>query len=318
MDGDNWSEQVYIQGQAPPPPGSNENSASWVRVSNDYFETIGTKILKGRAMSDQDTATSRLVAVVNQTFARKFFKDEDPIGKHFGDLEAKYAGAFEIIGVTEDTQYREPTSKVRPMFFLSADQWMVFDDTRLKVFEESSHDLNAIVLKTEGNIPGLEAQVRRAIAQVNADLAVIDFMSFATQVDGNFAQQEMLAKLTSLFGLLALVLASVGLYGVTAYSVERRTSEIGIRMALGADRLNVLKLVMHGAFLQIGIGLAIGIPVTVLAGRAMTRQLFGVKPYAPDILLVTTLLLSFAALIATVLPARRAAGLEPIRALRTE
>ena len=161
-------------------------------------------------------------------------------------------------------------------------------------------------------------EVRRAIAQVNADLAVIDFMSFATQVNGNFAQQEMLAKLTSLFGLLALVLASVGLYGVTAYSVERRTSEIGIRMALGADRLNVLKLVMHGAFLQIGIGLAIGIPVTVLAGRAMTRQLFGVKPYAADILLVTTLLLSFAALIATVLPARRAAGLEPIRALRTE
>ena len=318
MDGDNWSEQVYIQGQAPPPPGSNENSASWVRVSNGYFDAIGTKILKGRAMSGQDTATSRLIAVVNQTFAKKFFKDEDPIGKHFGDLEAKYAGAFEIIGVTEDTQYREPTSKVRPMFFLSADQWMVYEDTRSKVFEESSHDLNAIVLKTEGNIPGLEAQVRRAIAQVNADLAVIDFMSFATQVDGNFAQQEMLAKLTSLFGLLALVLASVGLYGVTAYSVERRTSEIGIRMALGADRLNVLKLVMHGAFLQIGIGLAIGIPVTVLAGRAMTRQLFGVKPYAPDILLVTTLLLSFAALIATVLPARRAAGLEPIRALRTE
>ena len=146
-----------------------------------------------------------------------------------------------IIGVTENTQYREPTAKSRPMFFLSADQWMVYEDARSKVFEESSHDLNAIVLKTGGNIPGLEAQVRRAIAQVNADLAVIDFMSFATQVDGNFAQQEMLAKLTSLFGLLALVLASVGLYGVTAYSVERRTSEIGIRMALGADRLNVLK-----------------------------------------------------------------------------
>ena len=143
-------------------------------------------------------------------------------------------------------------------------------------------------------------------------------MSFAAQVDGNFAQQEMLAKLTSLFGLLALALASVGLYGVTAYSVERRTSEIGIRMALGADRLSVLKLVLQGAFLQIGIGLAIGIPITILAGRAMTHQLFGVKPYAPDILLVTTVLLSFFSFIATVVPARRAAVLEPIRALRTE
>lgn len=318
MEGDNWSEQVYIEGQAPPPPGSNENSASWVRVSQGYFDAIGTKILKGRAISDQDTAASRNVAMVNQTFAKKFFKDEDPIGKHFGDLDAKYAGAFEIVAVTEDTQYRQPTNKIPPTFFLSADQWMVYDDTRWKAFEDTSHYLKAIVLMTEGNVPGLEPQVRHALAQANPDLAVIDFMTFAAQVEGNFTQQAMLAKLTSLFGLLALVLASVGLYGVTAYSVERRTSEIGIRMALGADRLNVLKLVLHGAFLQVGIGLAIGIPATILAGRAMTTQLFGVKPYAPDILLVTTLALSFAALIATVLPARRAAALEPIRALRTE
>ncbi len=318
MEGDNWSEIVYIQGQAPPPPGSYENVASWVRVSNGYFDSLGTKILKGRAISEQDTATSRNVAVVNQTFAKKFFKDEDPIGKHFGDLEAKYAGAFEIVGVTEDTQYRDPTSKIPPMFFLSGDQWMTFDETRLKADEASSHYLNAIVLLTQGNVPGLEPQVRHALSQINPDLAMIDFMSLAAQVDGNFTQQAMLAKLTSLFGLLALVLASVGLYGVTAYSVERRTSEIGIRMALGADRMNVLRLVMHGAFLQIGIGLAIGIPATMLTGRAMTAQLFRVKPYAPDILLVTTLVLSFAALVATVLPARRAAALEPIRALRTE
>ena len=318
MEGDNWSENVYIEGHAPPPPGSNENIASWVRVSSGYFDTIGTKVFKGRAISEQDTAASRNVAVVNQTFVKKFFKDEDPIGKHFGDLDPKYAGAFEIVGVTEDTQYREPTSKIPPMFFLSADQHMVFDDPRLKAFEDASHYLNAIVLTTQGNVTGLEPQVRHALAQVNADLAVIDFMSMSAQVDGNFTQQAMLAKLTSLFGLLALVLASVGLYGVTAYSVERRTSEIGIRMALGADRLNVLKLVLRGAFLQTGIGLAVGIPATILAGRAMTSQLFGVKPYAPDILLVTTLVLSFAALVATVLPARRAAALEPIRALRTE
>ena len=318
MEGDNWSENVYIEGQAPPPPGSNQNTASWVRVSEGYFDTVGTKVVKGRAISDQDTATSRNVAVVNQTFARKFFKDEDPIGKHFGDLDQKFAGAFEIVGISEDTQYHEPTSKIPPYSFLSGAQRMVYDDPRWKAFEDYSHYLNAIVLMTQGNVPGLEPQVRRALAQVNPDLAVIDFMSFAAQVDGNFAQQAMLAKLTSLFGLLALVLACVGLYGVTAYSVERRTSEIGIRMALGADRLNVLRLVLHGALLQIGIGLAIGLPATIVAGRAMTTQLFGVKPYAPDILLIATLVLSFAALIATVLPARRAASLEPIRALRTE
>ena len=318
MEGDNWSEQVYFEGKEPPPPGSGENHASWLRVSPGYFDAIGTKIVKGRAISDQDTATSRNVAVVNQNFARKFFKDDDPIGKHFGDLNRKYSGAFEIVGVTEDTQYGGARSKIPPTFFLSSAQWMAYEDVKDKTFEDSSHYLSAIVLMTQGNVTGLEPQVRRALAQVNPDLAIIDFMSFAAQVDGNFTQQEMLAKLTSLFGVLALVLASIGLYGVTAYSVERRTSEIGIRMALGADRRNVLRLVLHGAFLQIGIGLAIGIPATILAGYAMTTQLFGVKPYAPDILLLTTLVLSIAALIATVLPARRAAALEPIRALRTE
>ena len=318
MEGDNWGETVYIEGQAPPPAGSDQNQTSWVRVSDGHFETIGTRIVKGRGITEQDTATTRNVAVVNQTFAKKFFKDEDPIGKHFGDLEQKYAGRFEIVGVTEDTQYYEPTSRIRPMFFLAAAQQVVNDDARFKAFEDRNHYLNAVVLRTQGTVPGLEPQVRRALAQVNPDLAMIDFRTFAAQVDGNFAQNAMLAKLTSLFGLLALVLASVGLYGVTAYSVERRTSEIGIRMALGADRLNVLKLMLRGAFMQIGIGLAIGIPSTILAGYAMTAKLFGVKPYAPDILLVTTLVLSLAALVATVLPARKAATLEPIRALRTE
>ncbi len=318
MEGNNWGETVFIEGQAPPPPGSGQNNTSWVRVTDGYFESIGTKIVKGRTIAEQDTAGTRNIAIVNQTFAKKFFKDEDPIGKHFGDLGQQYAGNFEIVGVTEDTQYHGPTDKINPMFFLPEAQHIVYDDPRFKAFEDSSHFLGTAVLQTQGPVPGLEPQVRKAFAQVNPDLALIDFMSFADQVDGNFSQNQMLAKLTSLFGLLALVLASVGLYGVTAYSVERRTSEIGIRMALGADRSNVLRLVLKGAFVQIGVGLAIGIPATILAGYAMTTQLFGVKPYSPGILLVTALVLSLAALIATLLPARKAAALEPIRALRTE
>jgi len=318
MEGDNWSETVYIEGQAPPPPDTDQNDASWVRVTEGYFDAVGTKVVQGRAITDQDTPTTRRVAVVNQEFARKFFKDESPIGKHFGNLDPKYAGSFEIVGVTEDTQYRQPARKIPPMFFLSGLQSVVYDDPRFVTFEDRNHYLNAIELKTFGNVPGLEPQVRRVLAQVNPDLAVIDFVSFAEQVKGNFSQQDMIAKLTSLFGLLALVLASVGLYGVTAYSVERRTSEIGIRMALGADRFNVLRLVLRGAFLQVAIGLAIGIPATILGGRAMATQLFGVKPYDPNILLLTTAVLSFAALVAAVVPARRAATLDPMRALRTE
>ena len=318
MQGDNWGETIYLEGQAPPPPDSDQNDSSWARVSDDYFETIGTKIVAGRAFTDQDTANTRLVAVVNQTFARRFFKDRNPIGKHFGDLDMKFAGVFEIVGITEDTMYWDPTTKMRPMFFLPALQRTNYEDSRAVNFEDRSHYLNAIVLKTLGSVPGLEPQVRRALAEVNPDLAVVDFSSFADQVEENFSQQRMIAKLTSLFGALALVLASVGLYGVTAYWVERRTREIGVRIALGADRLSVLRLVLREAFFEVGIGLAIGIPATILGGRAMAAQLFGVTPYDPTILLGTTAVLSLAALVAALIPAQRAASVDPLRALRTE
>ena len=122
MEGDNWGEGIWIEGQAPPPPGSDENESSWDRVSADYFDNIGTKIIAGRSITGQDTAATRNVAVVNQTFARHFFKDGNPIGQHFGDQDPKYAGNFEIVGVTEDTQYWDPSSHIRPMFFLPAMQ----------------------------------------------------------------------------------------------------------------------------------------------------------------------------------------------------
>src|ERR1700729_31669 len=292
MEGDNWGETVYIQGQPPPPPDSNQNQASWVRVSEGYFETLGTKIIQGRSFNEADSPTAERVAVVNQAFAKK----------------------FTIVGVTEDTVYPDPTKKVNPMYFLPATQGIAYDDPRFVTFENRSHYLNAVELKTRGKVTGLEAQVRHALADVNQDLAVIDFMSFGAQVDNNFNQQAMIAKLTSLFGFLALILASIGLYGVTAYSVERRTNEIGIRMALGAGRMSILKLVLRGAALQMGIALAIGIPVTIAAGHAMASQLFGIKPWDPRILLITTVVLASAALIAAVVPARRAATLNPIRA----
>jgi len=318
MEGDNWGETVYIEGQPAPPPDSNVNQTSWVRVSAGYFETLGIKIIQGRSFNDQDSPSAPRVAVVNRTFAKHFFKDDNPIGKHFGDLGMQYAGQFEIVGVTEDTQYREPTRTIPAMFFLPASQAVVYDDPRFVTFEDRSHYLNAIELQTAGKLPGLEPAVRHALAEVNPDLAVIDFTTFGAQVDNNFSQQAMIVKLTSLFGFLALILASIGLYGVTAYSVERRTNEIGIRMALGADRAHVLALVLRGALLQMAIALAIGIPIAVAAGRAMAAQLFGVKPYDLRILLLTTVVLVIAAFLAAVIPARRAATLDPIRALRIE
>jgi predicted permease len=147
MEGDNWSEYVYFEGQAPPPPGNSENVASWLRVTDGYFESIGTKIVRGRGITEQDTATTRNVAVVNQTFAKKFFKDADPIGKHFGDLDQKYAGNYEIVGVSEDTHYQDATSPIPPTFFLAETQRVVYDDARSKAFEDRSHALNAACCK---------------------------------------------------------------------------------------------------------------------------------------------------------------------------
>jgi predicted permease len=317
MEGDNWGEGVFIAGEPPPPPGTQDHGASWVRASSQYFDTIGTKVVEGRALNEQDTPQTRNVAVVNRFFARKYFKDGRAIGKHFSD-DMKHPEHFEIVGVTEDTNYWGPAEKMRAMYFLAQGQSVHSTEPRYQQFEDRSQYLNAIEIEAAGNVPGLEQQVRHAIAQINPDLAIVDFQTFAEQVQGNFTQQAMIAKLTSFFGILALVLASIGLYGVTAYSVERRTSEIGIRMALGANRGSVLRLVLRGAFLQVGIGLAIGIPVAILGGRAMSSQLFGVKPYDPIILSLTLLVLCTAAFVAALLPARNAAGLEPMRALRTE
>ena len=317
MEGDNWGESVFIEGEPPPEPGSSDHNASWVRVSPGYFDTIGTKILEGRAINEQDTPSTRAVAVVNRMFEQKFIKDGHAIGKHFGD-DLKLSGAYEIVGVTEDTNYWGATSKQRPMYFLAQGQSAHNPDPRFQQFESASRYLDAIEIQTHGQVPGLETQLRRALAEINPDLAIIDFQSFANQVKANFTQQQMIAKLTSLFGILALILASLGLYGVTSYSVERRTSEIGIRMALGANRMNMLGMVLRSAFVQVGIGLAIGIPVTIFGGRLMSSQLYGVKAHDPFVLVVTAMVLASAAFVAAVIPARRAANTEPMLALRTE
>jgi len=178
--------------------------------------------------------------------------------------------------------------------------------------------MGAIELRTSAQMPGIEAQVRRALMQINPNLTILTFDSFAGQVHDQFSQQELLVQLTSIFAILALVLAAIGLYGVTAYSVAQRTNEIGIRMALGADRGGILQVVLRGAFLQAGIGLLIGMPAAILAGHFMAGQLYGVEPWDPAVLAATAAILGLAAFIAAVLPAQRAAGIEPMAALRFE
>jgi predicted permease len=319
MSGDSWNEGIRVEGR-PEPPAKEDTGAGHATVMPDFFETIGAKIVLGRPITEEDTAATRNVAVINEAFAKKFFKDQNPIGQHFGIGKIKYSATYEIVGVARDIRYmtwgyKEP---VRPMFWPAEAQMVKYDDPAYAGGETAARYLGNIVIWAPGNPPGMEDRVRKALASVDPNLVLYGVDPYEQVVSGDFSQEKMIATLVSLFGVLGLVLAAVGLYGVMAYMVEQRTSEIGLRMALGADRGQVTKMILSGAFLQIGIGLAIGIPAAIGAGRLMTSQLFGVKPWDPIMLALATLMLSLAALLASVIPARRAAGVEPMVALRNE
>jgi len=319
MSGDNWNDAIRVEGK-PEPHGEDDPLASFVRVMPGFFETIGNRVVAGRSITEEDTASSRHVVVINEAFAKKFFKGENPLGKHFGEREMKHAGDYEVVGVVANMRYTpyDMWQPIPPMFFFPEAQSIHYDKPDAMGGETRTHYLHQVVLWAPGNPPGLEAQVRRAIAEIDPNLTVEFMTSYEDLLHLDFSQATLIARLTSLFGILALVLAAIGLYGVTAYTVEQRTNEIGIRMALGADRLSVVKMVMRGAFLQVGVGLLIGIPAAIAAGHAMTSQLFYVKPWNPLILATATLLLGLAALIAAVVPSQRAASVEPMEALRNE
>jgi|HubBroStandDraft_6_1064221.scaffolds.fasta_scaffold16610_4 predicted permease len=318
LEGNNWGEGVFVEGRPAPAPDA-DNGSSWDRVSPHFFETVGQPILRGRGLTDADTATSQMVAVVNQQFVKKFFPKEDPIGRHFGVFDQKYANDFEIVGIVADAKYNNPRDPVRPMYFRPMAQLnTTIKERSFNTAETRSIFPNSITLRYAGDAASLEALIRRTLANINPNLTVLDFRSLDYQVAGNFNQERLISRLTGLFGLLALVLASVGLYGITAYSVARRTSEIGLRMALGADRGKVVVLVLRGAAVQVGIGLAIGIPVALLGGHLMASQLYNVRTYDPLTIAVAVLVLSAFAAIAGFIPAKRAASIEPMNALRTE
>ena len=285
-----------------------------------FFDALGSKVVSGRPLTEEDTATTRKVAVINESFAKRFFKEQNPIGQHFGPDKIKYSGIYEIVGVVRDIRYmtwglKEP---VRPMYWLPEAQTVQYDDPPYRRGEISSHYLNNIVIWAPGNPPGIEERVRKALVSIDPNLVLYSVDPYSKVVAGDFQQENMIATLTTLFGVLGLVLAAVGLYGVMAYTVQQRTGEIGVRMALGADRKRVLTLVLRGAFSQVGMGVALGIPAAIGAGYLMTNQLFGVKPWDPVMLGLAALMLAMAALLATVIPARRAAGVEPMVALRNE
>jgi macrolide transport system ATP-binding/permease protein len=315
LEGDSWSFYVYVQGQPAPDPGQ-EVTATFDRASPDYFKAVGQRVVRGRSFAPSDTGTSEGVAVVNQAFVKKLFKNgEDPIGQHLGAFTTKSSGDYKIVGVVEDTKYENPRDAARPMYFTPMLQQSRSIPPK---YLDSSLYAGALVLQMKAPTPGLEVQARKTMAGIDPNLTVDDYRTFAHQIDGNFNAERMVSRLTLLFGLLALVLASVGLYGVTSYMVVRRTAEIGIRMALGAGRGGVIGMVMRGAILQAGIGLAIGVPAALLCARFLESQLYNVSVQDAWVMAGAVVALAISACVAGLIPARRAASTEPMRALRSE
>lgn len=314
-----WHDLTLLPGQPPPPPEFTNNyyRTTYDYVSPSYFSAVGTNVVLGREFSDADRATTRRVAVVNQAFVAHFLKGKPPLGAHFGQ-DSHDPSEFEIVGVVEDTKYEDPEQPQLPMAFMPLAQPAAVFAERERAGVERVLFPEDIVVHYQGGSAEMAAALRKAIGDIDPNLPITRIDTFETQVNSNFNQPEMLARLTMAFGLVALLLAAVGIYGVTSYTVERRTSEVGLRMALGADRRDVLREVLKRALAQVLVGLALGVPLALGLGRLVAAHLYNVSSYNPLILGGSFGVLVVAAVLAAFVPAMRAASIEPVQALRDQ
>lgn len=260
---DNWGELIMVAGH-PAAKMSEDSSASWDRVSAGYLQNFEVKLLRGRYFSTGDNETTEPVAIVNEAFVKRFFKSgEDPPGQHFGLDLPENAGTFRIVGVVHDAKFasfalRRPA---RRMFYVPLAQNVDYKDALMTRVELQSHFIGGMMLVTNASPGALEPVLRRILAGIDPNLTINSVRTMRQQVELTFDQERAVSSLAGLFGLVALLLTAVGLYGVTAYNVAQRTSEIGVRMALGADRSNVIRYVLRGALMRVAIGLSLGIPL---------------------------------------------------------
>jgi predicted permease len=317
---DNWGEMILVSGH-PPPSMSDDADASWDRVSANYLQNFGMTVLRGRNFTIADNETTAPVAIVNEAFVKRFFKSsEDPLGQHFGMDLPQNAGTFRIVGIVRDAKFaswaiRRPAL---PMFYVPLAQNVAYTDTIMKRVEVQSHFVGGLMLVTNVPLGALEPLLRRVLTGVDPNLTINSVRTMEQQVSLTFDRERAVASLAELFGVVALLLAAIGLYGVTAYTVAQRTNEIGIRMALGADRANVVRYVLRGAFGRVAIGLGLGIPLAIVAGRLISSQLYDVSFWDPLALTIAAIALAICSLVAALIPAAVAASISPMTALRTD
>jgi predicted permease len=295
------STNIVVQGR--PYAQDQHDSINRLAISAGYFETMEMPMRMGRGFTERDSQTSQKVAVINETAARKYFANENPIGQRFGS-SPETAGQLEIVGVLRDAKYDKVRGEVPPTMYVP------FLQTRMPsaLFQ----------VRTAGDPLATVGAIREAVRAIDSNLPLMNVSTQVEQVEKVLEQERLLAKAYALFGALALLIASIGLFGLMSYSVARRTNEIGIRMALGADRGNVLGLMLRGALAQLGLGLGIGIPAALAGGRVLAGHLYGVKGHDPMILGLAAVILAACAVLAVSVPARRATRVDPIVALRYE
>jgi predicted permease len=315
----NWNETVVIDGHAQ--LASDQSSASWDRVSANYLQALGVTVVRGRSLTPADNETTGPVAVVNEAFVERFFrKGEDPLGRYFGIALPQNARTFRIVGVVGDAKFARSglSGPARAMFYLPMAQHVDYQDQQLRLVERLSHFAQGIVLATAVPPGRLEPLLRKTLADADPNLTITSVRTMPQQIGLSFDRERAVATLAELFGLVALVLAAVGVYGVTAYMVGQQTNEIGIRMALGADRAKVMQLVLFEALERVAVGLVVGLPLAVVAARLMAAQLYGVSVRDPFALALAAGSLAVFAFVAATIPAGRAAAISPMSALRRE
>jgi predicted permease len=265
---------------------------------------MGLPLLAGRNFGAQDTETSPKVAVISEEMARKLFPGSSPLGRRFGIGGPEHSEDIEVIGIVRDAKYGDLTEETKPMAYYP--------------YSQSINYLSNFEVNFSGEPGAILAETRRAIKEVNRDLPIVEALRMSEHVARSLVQQKLIARLASFFGLLALLLACIGLFGIMSYAVAKRTNEIGIRMALGAGRGDVLRLVFREGLTPVVIGVAIGLPAAVMGARLIASLLFGLTPADPLTIGIASVLLLAVAALAGYLPARKASRVDPMTALRCE
>jgi predicted permease len=300
-----WGSPIFIDNR--PPVAGDDVSALLNRVSRGYFETLGIPLLRGRTLGAQDSADAPKAAVVNQTLADRYFPRGDALGHSFSVADPGVIGTWQIVGIVRDAKYNSPAEKPQAFAYLAVTQ-ITGDDQYAYVLQ----------IRSVGDPAKITSEVRAALAEIDANLPILETITIAEEVDHLIDEPKLISRLSGVFSLLALLLASIGLYGVITYSVVRRTSELGVRMALGAAKSRVRWMVMKESLLLLAIGVALGVPASLAASRVIRAGLFGISATDPMTLIAAVSIITAVLLAAAWMPARRATRIDPMVALRYE